>query len=267
MNRPILALLGGALALTGCLNTSEPGGPELNYGFVFLETYSADGDFVTDPNAVFYRTRQLQLPTTNSINDLCLLGQYTGDQTGGQLPPSVSAGSSIDVALGGGSLDLTPLTTAEGTRYVAPVGETIAFTPGDTATVTIPGAEEGFPEWTLKAKTAEAFTPQEVASPQDPEALQLRWSPAATSLGSKMLVSLRYPSEDGENTLQIYCELNDDGSYDIEPQLSQGWRLAAASEKDVLWARWRITGQGKSGAALLVISTFQVPFDIPDLQQ
>ena len=266
MNRNILALLGAVVGLSACLNTSEPGGPEQNYGFVFLETFSQEGDFVTNPNAVFYRTRQLQLPSTNGTSDMCLVGLYSDDQTGGQLPASVSAGQSIQVALSGDTRSLAPVTTGEGTRYIVTNGTSLAFNPGDTATVTIPGAEEGFPEWTMKAKTAEAFTPQAVPSPANPEAIPLRWSPAASTPGSKMLVSMRYPSDNGDAMLQVYCELNDDGAHDVDPSTSQGWRLADPSEKDVLWSRWRITGQGKPGAALLVISTFQVPFDVPTLQ-
>ena len=267
MNRSTLALLGAVLGLSACLNTVDNRGPEQNYGFVFLETFSEDGAFVTNPNAVFYRTNQLQLPSTNSTTDMCLVGLYSDDQTGGTLPASVSAGSSMEVALSGQTATLAPLTTGEGTRYIVVDGTPLPFEPGDTATVTIPGAEDGFPEWTLKAKTAEAFTPQVVPTPTTAEPIPLRWSPAASSPGSKMLVSMRYPSESGDAMLQVYCELNDDGAYDVDPVTSQGWRLADPSEKDVLWARWRITGQGKPGAALLVISTFQVPFDIPNVQQ
>lgn len=264
MTRPTQALLLGAvLALSACLDTSAPGGPELNYGFLFLETNSEEGQFVTNPNAVFYRTRQLQLPSTNGTNDICIEGLLPDDQPGGQLPPSVSAGAAVQVGLSGASAELTPLTTAEGTRYLVTGGTSLPFNPGDSATVTIPGSEEGFPSWTMKAKTAEAFTPQEVASPSGPETIQLRWSPAASGPGSRMLVSLRYPSVDGGGMSQLYCELNDDGSHDLEPTLTTGWRAADPLEKDVVWSRWRITGQAKTGAALLVISTYQVPFDSP----
>lgn len=252
------------LLLGGCLNTTDNRGPELNYGFVFLETTSDDGQIVTNPNAVFYRTNQLQLPSTNGTQDICVEVPFRDDQVGGTLPPALSAGATVQVAVSGETATLTPSTTTEGTRYVVSGGTALPFTPGDSATVTIPGAEDGFPSWTLKAKTAEAFTPQAVPHPTEAVALQLRWAPAASSTGSRMLVSLRYPSEAGDEMLQLYCELNDDGTHDVDPLLSRGWREAVDAETDVVWARWRITGQAKTGAALLVISTYQVPLDAPN---
>ena len=252
------------LGLAACLNTTDNRGPELNYGFVFLETNSEDGQIVTSPNAVFYRTQQLVLPSTNGTQDICLEAPFNADPIGGSLPPQLSAGATVQVALSGETATLSPVTTVEGTRYVVPGGTSMLFTPGDSATVTIPGDEEGFPSWTLKAKTAEAFTPQEVPHPTEAVALQLRWAPAATSTGSRMLVSLRYPSDQGDGMLQLYCELNDDGTHDVDPQTSSGWRAANDAETEVVWSRWRITGQGKTGAALLVISTYQVPFNAPN---
>lgn len=261
MSRSTLALLGAMLALTACLNTSEPFGPEQNYGFVFLEANSVDGEYVTDPNAVFYRASRLQLPSTNGLNEGCLVGIFSTEDGVGQVPPNVSAGPNVQIGLSGETVQLTPVSQGvDGTRYVNAAGGSVPYNPGDVATITVPGAEEEFPSWTLSAKTAEPFTPTAVETPADPVQIPLRWT-AASSSGSKMIVSLRYPAPDGEGLHQIYCELVDDGVYDLDPQVTAGWRGADDASRQAVWSRWRITAEAKTGSALLVISTFQVPFD------
>src|SRR5918996_525900 len=90
------AVLVVALFLGACLNTGEPFGGQQNYGFVVLETSVNNGEYVTHPNAIFYRTGILALPSTNSLRDTCLRAGFNPDeQPGTQFPPTLSAGTAI----------------------------------------------------------------------------------------------------------------------------------------------------------------------------
>lgn len=248
-----------AIALAGCLSTGDPGGGQQNYGFVFLETNQLEtGEYVLDPNAIFYRTGFVQLPGTGGTHDVCEDGPYVEPPTG-SFPPTVSAGESLQLTLSGNITQLDSVTEAgQPRRYLIVGGDPVEFTPGDTATLVVPGASPGFPSWTIRAKTAEAFEPSDVPIPAEPTELQLNWSPLATGPNSRMTVSLLYFTEGGERE-QIYCELNDDGEYRIDADIAEGWRIGQAEGREAIFTRWRITGEAVAGSALLVLSTFQVP--------
>lgn len=250
-----LSVLGLALGLAACLNSSEPFGGQQNYGFVVLETGLETEDFVLQPSATFYRTGQIQLPGTTSTADDCIILPFNPDQGGGIFPPTLSAGASLQLTLSGVETQLDSVRTLAGLRYIP--ADLTAFTPGDTVTIDVPGADGGFPSWTMRAKTAEAFTADEVPTHEDPASLEFRWTPA-TGAGSRMVVSLRYPDVGGE-MLELYCELADDGAYDLTSDLAEGWRIANALEKEASFTRWRITTQTTNGAVLLAMSSLQVP--------
>jgi len=249
-----------AIALAGCLNTGEPGPGQLNYGFVFLETNQyATGEYVLRPNAIFYRTGGIRLPSTAGTGDLCADPEPYVVPPSGSFPPVIDAGESLLLTLSGIETPLEPvLVPGQPRRYVIASGDAVEFQPGDTATVEIPGASPGFPSWTIEAKTAEAFELEPVPIPEEPTQLQLNWSPPASGPNSRMTVSLIYFTELGEHE-QVYCELNDDGEYRIDSQIAEGWRIAEAEGREAIFTRWRITGLAVSGSVLLVMSTFQAP--------
>lgn len=256
MHPKTMAVLGAAFGLTACLSTTDPNERQQNYGFVILEAEQDLETYALTPTALFYRTGLLQLPSTNTATDTCFIAPFFEDGSEGNFPPSISAGESIELTLSGGTAVLTPRALLGRTEYRMSEGMTLPYIPGDTVTVEIPGAADGFPAWTLKARTAEAFTHVPTPEGLDTEVLPLRWD-AAPRPGSKMLVSLRYPTAEGME--QIYCELIDDGAYDVGAQRAQGWRLANPEGREEAWSRWRITGEQNGGSILLVLSTFEVP--------
>ncbi|HUF27816.1 MAG TPA: hypothetical protein VMM18_12650 [Gemmatimonadaceae bacterium] len=262
MTRKTLAVLGTAFGLTACLNTAEPFGADTDYGFLVLEARTApEAGFVVNPLAIFYRTGPVLLPTSQTALDTCFVRAIEDDGSAPVYPPTVHAGEPLTMLLSGMQTTLTRQNVAGTWMYLPDPGTagSVTFTPGDSVTITIPGAADGFASLTQKAKTAEPFTHSPVEVPLEGEPVQLRWT-ASTILGSKMLVSLRYSPASAPGTMrQIICDLTDDGVYDIGSIISDEWRTSDPLPGDITFSRWRITTDLGRNSAFLTISTFELP--------
>lgn len=257
------AMLGVAMALTGCLNTGEPRGGLSNYGFVTLQArLDPEQDYVLLPNAIFYRTGIVALPSTQGSQDICLAEEYVEPSGGVGSVPTLNAGAQIGIDISG---NLTQITQGATARYVLGATPPPGFQPGDTATITIPGNAEGFPEWTLSAKTADPFTFDPIPYDDDELVfLPLTWTPPTTG-GSRMVVSVRYIREDG--VWHLFCELDDDGQHEVDIDVMPEWRVADHTLTEASFTRWRITAEAISGSILLAISQFEVPTPAADAIQ
>src|SRR5687767_3134456 len=71
------------LALAACLDPDPV--PESNYGIIGLTTVVAATDTVLSPEALFYRTGLLGLPTSRVISDQCQVAAFPTPTQGSQL--------------------------------------------------------------------------------------------------------------------------------------------------------------------------------------
>ena len=254
MKRLSFVLL-GTLVLTACLGSVEPA-PARSYGFIIMDSRPNGENFVTVPLGIFYRSAPLALPDVTP-RDFCFEGLF--DSTGTGVNPSLDhldPGEFIVVSVSGVEAEMVPKDTlsAEIYRPNAPV----AFTPGDSAIFESSGGAD-FEPFTLRAKTAEAFTMNPVGLPAAGASLPLTWT-AAPAAGSKMIVSLRWENQNEPNTTnQLYCDLEDDGAFAIPSSQLIGWRNAFT--RQVVATRERVATPQTIGATLRVISNFEI--DVP----
>ena len=259
MNSRNLALPALALALSACLNSNEPGPPR-DFGFVLLETTPSGAVYLTEASGVFYRTTgRVQLPSTESQEDTCVRRPGFLSDPDGLLPPTISAGSPLQLSLSGAEIDLVMNVTELSIAY-APALDVFESVPGDVATLVIPGDPDGFPGLVIEAKTAEPFTAGAVPTYPSPTPITFEWTPAEEP-GSRMSITLQYFL--GQQAEYVYCELADDGAHTLPADWVDGYR--AAGFKQASYRRDRITTAMEGDATMLVSSSLEVQAATPDL--
>lgn len=251
----ILVPLAAAVALA-CGESTRPIAT-LDYGFLVVNAMDGDAGYHTRPTAIFYRTGGLLIPTSRIDQDSCVVQALQSGPGPGTVAP-LDAGAALPLALGERTHSLVKF-VENGLIYYAHPDTNIAYTPGDSAVLEIPGAAGGYPGATIRGMTAEAFTLDPVGVPAAGTPIELAWTPAIRS-GSKMTISLRYATP-GSSSLnqQIVCHLIDDGAHAVPAALAAGWRNAQGGNRQTVATRLRTTEMEPPGAALQLSSTFTVP--------
>jgi hypothetical protein len=257
----LLALLGlGALA--ACNDGTGTDEREFRYGIITMDAESdGAGGYITSPVAVFYRFGALGLPSSIATRDSCQIQTISSNTGEVQRPKFLSAGDNIGLAFGASTFSLMPDTTEEDDVPFYGVADQTppAFTPGATASFSIPGASPGFPAMTITAKTAEAFTLGGIAdNPAAGQDLPITWTPAGDE-DSKVVLNLKYASQ-GSAALnqQIVCNFKDDGAAVVPSRYLAGWRASHNGNRQAQASRWRTSFKNDGDAYLLVLSTFDV---------
>jgi hypothetical protein len=253
---PVSALL-TLLALAACLETDPI--PEANYGVIGLATVvSAANDTILSPEAQFFRTGLLSLPTSRVDDDQCQRAAFpVPDQVGG-LPRFLDAGDSVAISTAASTKYLFPVVGVGGGERYALRDSVFPFHPGENVTVTVPGAAGGFANGTISVLTARGFTLGQIApSPPAGEGIDLTWTPAGDD-GTKMLMSLQYGVGQIEANEQIFCSLVDDGAAEVPSTLVAQWRDATTGSRRVAAARWRVAFREVTGGVLVVVSAFEI---------
>ena len=244
------------IVLAACLEPDPI--PEANYGVIGLNAVVTSTDTMLSPEALFYRSGLLRLPTSRIQDDACVIGTYPPQGGEGPLPRFLDAGESVAVSTATLTRFLVPTTDGNRELYALPSGVTMPFQPGEEVTITVPGAPGGFPNGTISVFTAHAFTLDPV-TPQPPQdsTLKLRWTPAGDD-STKMLVQLRYGVNQLTPNQQIFCELLDDGEAEVSAVLVNQWRNATTGSREVTAARWRVVAKEVNDGVLVVVSAFEV---------
>jgi hypothetical protein len=256
MRRNLLSAVGLPLALAACLDPDPV--PESNYGVIGLTTVVTATDTILSPEALFYRTGLLGLPTSRVNSDQCQVAAYPTPTQGTQLPRFLDAGDSVAISTTTTTKYLFPVVSANGEAYVLEEADRFPFRPGENVTITVPGAPGGFANGTISVLTARAFTlgPIEAAPPASTP-LDLTWTPAGDD-STKMLISLQYGVGQLAANQQIFCSLVDDGAAQVAPIYLTQWRTANTGSRKVEAARWRVAVKEVTGGVLLVVSAFEV---------
>lgn len=250
-----LSAILASLALAACLDPDPV--PESNYGIIGLTSVVTPTDTILSPEALFYRTGLLGLPSSRVTGDQCQVAPYPTPSQGTQLPRFLDAGDSVAVSTTATTKYLFPTTSANGEAYVLDVGERFPFRPGENVTITVPGAPGGFTNGTISVLTARGFTVGPIdPSPPLNDPLPLTWTPAGDD-STKMLISLQYGVGQLAANQQIFCSLVDDGAAEVPAILLTQWRGATTGSRRVEAARWRVAAKEVTGGILLVVSAFE----------
>lgn len=257
MHRSLLPLAGIAcIALAGCLDPDS--GPDQNYGVIGLTTVVTETDTLLSPEAIFYRSGQLILPTSRVGGDECQVAPFPALSGEVQPPRFLDAGDSVQVSTGGRTRYLYPIIDATREVYKMRPGVSYPFSPGERVTIAVPGAPGGFPGGTVDVLTARPFALGAVsAAPPQNEGLPLTWTPAGDD-STKMLVSIQYGVGQPSANQQIFCSLRDDGSATIPEVLIAQYRNATTGTRKVEAARWRVSLAQVDGGVLVLVSAYEV---------
>ena len=254
-----------AIAPMGCRDILEA--EASNYAIINVETLSTGTDtYGARPSALFFSAAGIFLSSSVVARDSCIEQRFPPEITNpalDYLDPGAPVIARFTRPQTSGNL--TEHSQGAVTSYVLPEGATIAFVPGDTITVEVPGTEDGFEETTIVARTAEKFTPSVLTLPASSQAdMPVSWTPGATAIpGSAMFYSLRYsaPATDVINR-EIACFFIDDGSASVPFEVLFNFREATL--RDVRASRVRVTANRIGTTVTHVTSTFSatVPVNV-----
>jgi hypothetical protein len=252
-----LVLLGLAIATMGCRDILQA--EASNYAIINVETLSTGAStYGARPSALFFNAAGIFLSSSVVARDSCIVQRFPPDVSNPALD-YLDPGSPVVArfARPQTSGTLTARTQGSVTSYVLPEGATIAFVPGDTITVEVPGIEDGFEERTIVARTAEAFVPSQLTIPASSQAdMPVTWTPGATAIpGSAMFYSLRFsaPAASSINR-EIACFFIDDGNATVPFESLFDFREATL--RDVRAQRIRVTANRIGTTVTHVTSTF-----------
>ena len=226
-------------------------------------TRTEAGGFTTAPYASFIEGIGNGLSSTVVGQEGCVTRAYTGG-SGNQSFDYIDAGTAITARFDGPDGSLTKVVDGARIRYQLAAASALAFTPGQTITFQIPGAEGGFPARLVAARTAEAFTPSAITLPANTaDDLTVTWTPVPEVAGSAMFYSIRYSSP-GMTVVdrEIACVFRDDGSGVITAAMFNEFRQA--SIRQAFAQRARITANRIGNVITHVTSTFETPIVLTD---
>ncbi len=255
----VLILSALVLALGACLSPLEI--PFGRFGTISVRTFD-DGaaGFLMAPEAAFYD--QTELSYQPYLSDTCFVLDYIAPNDNNfTTARTLDAGEFIVTNVSGRTDSLAPVPNLAIRLYesMAPFG--YPFVPGDTLTVTVPGATGGFPAAVVKVKTAEPFTHGPVGVPAANENLALTWTPAP-SPGTQITFSMRYANNLSTGGLneQVFCSFVDDGTGTVRASYLDGWRTATNDLRDVRVVRVRANEiEIDNRTRLALVSTYGLP--------
>lgn len=261
--RGLVAVAAAVIFVSACDTTSSFRPNEQNWGFVYLSALrTAAGEYRISPSASFFRGAVTSVPDARLRTDSCFAaGEYVPPSTGGITGVTyLDAGAAITTNIGGTSTQV-PRVSGSTIAYGLPAGTTVAYRPGDSVVVTVPGVTGGYPGAEVRGRTSEPFTidPLEASTSTIP----LRWT-AATDPNSALIVSLQYtPSAAGSRVQEIRCAFTDDGLDSIPLRQHQAWSASTNVSRTYTVTRLRTAIVQVSGGAMEVISTLQIPTPAP----
>ncbi|HET7456844.1 MAG TPA: hypothetical protein VFJ74_04250 [Gemmatimonadaceae bacterium] len=274
------ALRFGALAAAVSLSFAActdplPAPVERTFAYVVLPTQlNSTGDaYVLRPSALFFRTSQLSLLESANAPDQCADRPYVPHSTAVKdtLPTVayLNAGAELTLGITGTSTAMPSHVDDFGKSYYGPTNNAaVPFTPGDVATITVPGSSgtNPFPALSLSQTTVTPFTFDAVPATSNDVSggLKLTWTPPPTAptgvAPTGMLVSLRYASAGtGTPDREIFCSLVDDGSFLIVKGDAAGWFTSQQITHAVSFTRWRGEVKQVGNVFTSVVSALSVP--------
>jgi hypothetical protein len=218
-----------------------------------------DTGYVTSPTAIFFdqvtSNITLQLPDSRFVVDSCRSASIPTDTGSASGLEHVDAGPSVSFDYPDGTLALTPDTALSGfITYEALGHPPLHIAPGSQITLTVPGAQNGFPPSTITATTVTAYDFGPVDTiPSD--SLVVTWTSPMGSTAA-MVVELKYASSPQHTFAdkEIFCSWIDDGQGVVPATLAAAWRTAQPGSRFIDSYRWQTTINNGQNSGLIVIS-------------
>lgn len=258
----LIAALAVVIALSACNLSTDLEGDPVDVGIALVPIQNQGGTFTAVPTVQF------------AANALITVDQSTvrGSECAGPLVINTGGGAgNVDFIDAGPSLGWqTPTTTTNLVKlvnnnvitYASAAAQGIAATPGEPVTITIPGAEPGFPAMTINARLAETLTGIGPVNPTPAagQGLVLQWTAATVATDSvKIEVRIQYATNGNTPTEEVLCRVDDDGSHTVPDGQLFGWRNASNESRRVIFTRYRSRiDAGPDEAQFGFLSSFSV---------
>ncbi|MFL5576475.1 MAG: hypothetical protein ACJ79S_10955 [Gemmatimonadaceae bacterium] len=245
------------LALGACQDSIPP----VRTRPIGLFTINVDGDArpdSTSPSAAFFRAQGVDLLDSRFASDQCAIRGYSADAGQGNSFPGVNAGEALEVELASGKRQLVPSESPSGRLYTLPTGQLLGITPGEIATLRVPGDAAGFPATTVTIETVKPFDFQPIPEPAVGGDVDVTWS-GGGSVSSAMVLSLRYQSQaQSAVQSQVICILVDDGTHTIPAEVLGEWRNPLTKNRSAAATRLRTSAATLTGsdAVMYALSSY-----------
>lgn len=249
-----LALLSGVALLGGC-NLSSNLPTSFPVGDVSMVDTVINGRTVVSPVGVFFNGVNVSLPSSSQVADSCVQTNYP--QTNPPFVPlgTLYAGDSVTFTTDSGTVQLRPDSSiAAGlVYYMLPTDSAIAFTPGSSITISVPGVPTGYPGANIEAATVPDYTFNAIDTLPDPSNFVITWN-SAQGPGTGLVMQLEFTTDTTKTTADqmIYCSLVDDGSVTIPSPLAAQWRLAVPASRHLDSYKWKTSYKNTGAGGLLV---------------
>jgi len=249
-----LVLVSAAGLLAGC-NLSSNLPSSYPVGDVSIVDTVVNGRPVMAPVAVFFDGLNVTLPSSTNVADSCVQASYPLTN-----PPFIPngtlyAGDSITVTTDSGTVQLRPDSAVISglVYYQLPTDSAVAFTPGSSMTVTVPGSPTGYPSVAMQAGTVPPYSFNAIDTMPDPNNFVITWT-SPQGPGTALVISLQFTTDTTTTTpdQQIYCSLVDDGSVTIPSLLADSWRKAVPASRHLDSYKWKTSFRGTGSSGLLV---------------
>jgi hypothetical protein len=238
-----------------CNNDLGPFIPR-EWGLITLDHQAVGGSDYTRPQALFYSS--LSSPTLSGRGawDVCGRFQYPSLSSVESID-EIPAGESVTLTVQGTEYSLVPTTIGSRRPYSMPEPG-ILYGPGDSVVIDIPGAADGFPQMTVRGRTAEPLALGPIDTTLAASDM-VTWTPAGDD-SSRMVLSMQYHDDLRPGTgvnAHVFCTFRDDGAGTIPEALLRGWTTSTSARR-VQAVRWRSVQETESGAVLYLVSTYTV---------
>lgn len=255
-------MLAATAVVVACEGRLTIPGQNATWGFITVAAAkSSAGDYGSIPLGQFFKGNLSSVPNAQVVFDSCVPGLSFADA--GEIVTGVTfldAGSQIGLQIGPKADSLPRVSGTSGTTYQKGAQSPVAYTPGDSIVVTIPGATGGYPASDIRGKTAEPFTNDPVVAPAGTETIQFRWT-TGHDLNSAMIISMRYARAQDNGVLrqQVLCAFTDDGVDSVPYRNHRAWSDPTNGKREVVWTRLRTSIKAQNDGVLEIISRFQTP--------
>lgn len=263
--RGALTLVGVAAAtvfIASCDTSSSFGPNDRMWSFVTIGALQTTaGEYRVSPTAVFFRGAITSIPDASTKPDSCFpTATYSAPSNTFSGVTYLDAGAEVTTTIGGVATAL-PRSSTSGTLTYSLGTNSVAYHPGDSVIVTVPGATGGFPALTARGKTAEPFTMNAI-TPATGGTIPLRWT-AATDGNSALVMSLQYVPANSSTRMEIRCAFVDDGVDSIPARFHDLWSNSNNTSRSVTVTRLRTLIGAVGDGAFELISTYTIPTPTP----
>jgi hypothetical protein len=243
--------------IVACTSSLGIDASDQTWGFLTIDAKQSGAQYVTSPQAMFFKGHLSLVPNASLVLDSCNDGLYLGGGNNLSGVTYLDAGTPVTMKIGARLDTLLRNVSSTATTYDE---SSVSYTPGDSVVLTVPGAIGGFPAGTIRAKTAEPFSIDPIVVPTGTDAIQLHWTPGQDQR-SAIILELRYSPSGATGTTptrEVVCSYTDDGTDSIPFRQHQPWSVSTATNRQVVATRLRTNFASVSNGILEVISTFQV---------